>query len=586
LRRYRSLLITYLKPQWRPTLVLAVLLLSSIGLRLVNPPILSGFIDTAIAGGPSHVLVNRALLFLGVALLAQILSVVETYVASNLGLTVTNQLRADLTLHCLNLDMSFHNNHTPGELIERVDGDVEKLTNFYSRLVVELVGNGILLLGILVLLFNIDWRVGLALSLFAIVTLLVMNRLRDVAVPYYRKARQADADLFGFLEERLVGTEDVRANGATAYVMRRLYERSRLVLRDWVKAAATGISAFGVSSVLFALGTTISLALGAMLYQRDAITIGTVYLIFRYTELLNVPIEQINRQFQDLQQAGASIIRIQDLLAQKSAILDDGRYSLPAGEALALQCEHVAFSYAPSEQQAETPPEAVLHDICFDLPPGTVLGLLGRTGSGKTTLTRLLLRLYEPAQGALRLNGMLLRDLRLPVLRQRVGMVTQEIQLFNASVRDNLTLFDPHIPESRVLDALEEVGLIEWYRTLPQGLDTQLAPDGSGLSAGEAQLLAFVRVFLRDPGLVILDEASSRLDPATESQLERAINHMLQGRTAIIIAHRLRTVQRADRIMILEEGRQVEYGERERLAGDPDSHFAQLLKTGLQEALV
>jgi len=562
-----------------------VLLLSSIGLRLVNPRILSGFIDTAIEGGPSRILVNRALLFLGVAVLVQILSVVETYVASNLGLTVTNQLRADLTLHCLNLDMSFHNNHTPGELIERVDGDVEKLTNFFSRLIVELAGNGILMLGILVLLFNIDWRVGLALSLFAAVTLLVMNRLRDVAVPYYRKARQADADLFGFLEERLAGTEDVRANGATAYVVRRLYERSRLVLRGWVKAAATGISAFGVSSVLFALGTTISLALGAMLYQSDAITIGTVYLIFRYTELLNVPIEQINRQFQDLQQAGASIIRIQDLLSLKSAIRDDGRASLPVSEALALQCENVVFSYAPSEEQAETPPEAVLHDICFDLPPGTVLGLLGRTGSGKTTLTRLLFRLYEPSNGALRLNGVLLRDLPLATLRQRVGMVTQEIQLFNASVRDNLTLFDPHIPEARVLDALEEVGLMDWYRNLPQGLDTQLAPDGSGLSAGEAQLLAFVRVFLRDPGLVILDEASSRLDPATESRLERAIDHLLKGRTAIIIAHRLQTVQRADRIMILEEGRQVEFGERERLAYDPDSRFAQLLQTGLQEAL-
>jgi len=178
-----------------------------------------------------------------------------------------------------------------------------------------------------------------------------------------------------------------------------------------------------------------------------------------------------------------------------------------------------------------------------------------------------------------------LRDLSLADLRQRVGMVTQEIHLFNASLRDNLTLFDPAISDERILDALQELGLMDWYRSLPQGLDAKLAPGGSKLSAGEAQLLAFARVFLRDPGLVILDEASSRLDPATEARLERAIDRLLAERTAIIIAHRLGTVRRADRIMILENGRQVEYGERERLARDPNSHFARLLKTSLQEAL-
>jgi len=583
--QYRVLLVAYFKPQWRQAILLALLLLGSIGLRLINPRILSGFIDAAVEGGPTRGLLDGALLFLGVALLGQVISVVETYVATNVGLTVTNQLRADLTLHCLNLDMSFHNNRTPGELIERVDGDVGKLGNFFSRFIIEILGNGVLMIGILIVLFTIDWRAGLALSIFAIATLLLINRLRDVAVPHYRKARQTSADLMGFLEERLSGTEDVRANGAVAYVMRRLYERSRLVLRAWVKASAIGMGSFGFTMILFAVGTTISLALGAYLHRLDLITIGTVYLIFRYTELLNTPIEQINRQFQDLQQAGASIVRIQDLLSARSAIHDDGQATLPTGKALAIQFENVSFGYAPSDEQAESAPDIVLQDISFDLPPGTVLGLLGRTGSGKTTLTRLLLRLYDPTQGALRLSGMELRDVRLPALRRQVGMVTQEIQLFNASLRDNLTLFDPAIPDERVLDALQELGLLDWFHALPQGLDTKLAPGGSGLSAGEAQLLAFARVFLRDPGLVILDEASSRLDPATEQRLERAVDQLLEGRTGIIIAHRLGTVQRADRIMILENGRQIEYGEREHLARDPDSHFAQLLETGLQEAL-
>jgi ABC-type multidrug transport system fused ATPase/permease subunit len=166
-----------------------------------------------------------------------------------------------------------------------------------------------------------------------------------------------------------------------------------------------------------------------------------------------------------------------------------------------------------------------------------------------------------------------------------VGVVTQEIQLFHASVRDNLTLFDPSVSEARLAAVLRELGLASWCDSLPAGLATRLAPDGSGLSAGEAQLLAFARVFLQDPGLVILDEASSRLDPATERRIELALDRLLRDRTAIVIAHRLATVRRADTIVILEDGAIKECGPRERLANDPGSHFAELLRLGLEEAL-
>jgi ATP-binding cassette subfamily B protein len=213
--------------------------------------------------------------------------------------------------------------------------------------------------------------------------------------------------------------------------------------------------------------------------------------------------------------------------------------------------------------------------------PGQVLGLLGRTGSGKTTVARLLFRLYDPAAGAVRVGGVDLRQTSADGLRRRVGVVTQDVQLFHASVRDNVTFFDPTQPDRRVMAVLEELGLGPWLRALPEGLDTRLAPGGGGLSAGEAQLLAFARVFLRDPGVVILDEASSRLDPGTERLLERAIDRLLAGRTAIVIAHRLATVERADRIAILEDGRVAEEGERAVLARDPDSRFGRLLRAGL-----
>jgi len=227
-----------------------------------------------------------------------------------------------------------------------------------------------------------------------------------------------------------------------------------------------------------------------------------------------------------------------------------------------------------------------LAGLSFRLEPGSVLGLLGRTGSGKTTLARLIFRLYDPQSGWIEINGMDVRQTQLETLRRNIAIVTQDVQLFRASVRDNLTFFDRSISDEQILVTLDELELGEWLRSLPQGLDTELDTGNRSLSAGEAQLLAFARVFLRNPGLVILDEASSRLDPATEQRLERAIDKLLQNRTAIIIAHRLGTLHRADEIMILESGEVSEYGGRQQLAADSSSRFYQLLQTGLEEVLV
>jgi ABC-type multidrug transport system fused ATPase/permease subunit len=608
LKQYTELLSKYLSPQRYKVMWLGLLLCANIALQLYNPQVLRGFIDRALAGDLTDSLWGAAALFLGIALVSQALSIANAYLSQSVGWTATNALRADLAAHCLSLDMSFHKARTPGELIERIDGDINTLATFFSQMVLLVIGNALLLLGILVLLWWEDWRVGVMLTAFTTVMLYVLQRNRALAVPASLAMRQAHAKLYGFLEERLAGLDDIRANGAGAYTARRFGGLQHDVFQAVWKFEAWMAWIDIVTMTLFGSGIVIALALGAWLYYQGAMSVGAVFLIVRYTQMLRDPMQQIMRQLQEFQKATAAIIRSREFFNLRSQ-LPDGDKALVTHGALSVTFRNVSFEYDDTLWQGKvTTTDAstvmfhdtsaavranrngngrmTLHDIAFRLEAGKVLGLLGRTGSGKTTLARLLMRLYDPNSGAIELNDVNMRAVRLHDLRRHIGMVTQDVQLFHATLRDNLTLFRANVPEARILSAIEELGLCEWYRSLPDGLDTLLAPSGSGLSAGEAQLLSFARVLLRDPALVILDEASSRLDPATEQRIERAVDKLLRGRTGIIIAHRLATVQRADEILILDEGRIAEYGERVVLATNPTSRFAQLLRTGLEEVLV
>ncbi len=576
-KQYGDLLARYLKPQWVRVSLLAVVLLSSIGLQLINPQIVRYFIDTATGGGALGALVNAALLFLGIALFTQILSVIATYVGENVGWLATNMLRVDLALHCLRLDMPFHKTHTPGEMIERIDGDVTAISKFFSQFVIQVLGNVLLMVGVLVLMLREDWRIGLVLSAFAVVSAYILNRTRSIAVPAMTAERQASAEQFGFLEERLAGLNDIRTNGAGRYVMVGMYRAARELYKKgrngWRMEGVLWMITIG----LFTVGYILTFAVGAYLFKAGAITLGTMYLFFQYTEMLRHPLDQITEQLKDLQKAAAGIGRVQQLYSTPVGIEDGPGVAFPSGP-LSVEFDGVSFGYGDEEM--------VLRDLSFKLKPGRVLGLLGRTGSGKTTITRLIFRLYDPAEGVIRLGGQDIRLAGLDDLRSHIGMVTQDVQLFQASVRDNLRLFDASVSDERILEVLNDLGLGNWYRALPNGLDTELGPGGGGLSAGEAQLLAFTRVFLKDPGLVMLDEASSRLDPATEQLIERAVDKLLLNRTGIIIAHRLQTVQRADEILVLDEGQILEHGARSCLVADPNSRFSHLLRTGLEEVLV
>ncbi len=567
---YVDLFRRYVGPRWRRATLLGVLLLSSIGLQLVGPQLLRAFIDGALGGVALERLATIALAFVGVALLTQALTAGASYVGEDLGWSATNALRADLALHCLRLDMSFHKTRTPGELIERIDGDVTALAVFFSRFVVNVFGNLLLLVGVLIVVAREDLRAGAALTVFAAVAIFVMaGPLRTVAVKWWAQVREVSAQMYGFIGERLAGTEDIRSSGAEAHVMDGLALHHRAWLAARRRAFLAGTLLFSASTLSFAVGNAMSFGIGAYLWSQGAITLGTVYLLFRYTDMLRQPIEQVRRELEQMQQAVASVGRVNELLHTQSRLPDGCGASLASGP-LAVELEAVSFGYDET---------LVLRDISLRLAPGEVLGVLGRTGSGKTTLARLLLRFYDPTAGRIRLGGVDVRDARLDEVRARATLVSQDVQLFHATVRDNVTFFDTTVDDERVTGVLERIGLGEWLRA--RSLETPML--AGGLSAGEAQLLAFARVFVRDPGLVILDEASSRLDPATERQIERAIDALLRDRTAIVIAHRLATVQRCDRIVVLEDGRVVEHGPRKALAADPSSRFAQLLRTGLEQ---
>ena len=568
---YRVTLSTYLRPHRGRVVVLMLLLLGSIGLQLVIPLILRDFIDSAMAGSAVASLTTAGIAYLIAGILNQLLDAGASYLGTDIGWSATNQLREELTSHLFSLDMGFHNDTTPGEMIERVDGDVTAISEFISRFLVRLIAAGVLLTGVVIVCWFESPAMGLTITLYVVAVLAFLIRLRKVAVAAAEEERETSARLYGFIEERLAGVDDIRSLGAGRFTMTRFIP----VMRDfytrttnaWRKRIMVWVSA----NTAFWAGDALALIVGVWLTVRGSITVGTAFLILQYVQLVRRPIEQMTQELQELQKAAGGIIRI-DQLRHLGSSIPDGAEDLPAGP-LAIEFDDVSFAYEE---------RGVLDGISFSLAAGKSLGLLGRTGGGKTTLTRLIARLYDPDWGVVRVGGHDLRSLRSESLRRSVGVVTQDVQLFEATVRDNLTFFAER-PDEEILSVLERVGLGPWIGQL--GLDTRLGAGGQGLSAGEQQLLAFARVFLQDPGVVILDEPSSRLDPITEMLLATATERLYAGRTVVIIAHRLETVRTADEIMVVDAGRIVEHGSRQALAADPTTRYAALLATGRGDLL-
>ncbi len=570
----------FIRYAWGEAPLLALLLVLTCGATaaiLVSPQLVRLFLDQAQASASLAALVRTATRYVLLALLAQALTLARTYVGELIAWRSTNRLREDMAEHCLKLDMDFHKTHKPGELMERLDNDVNETRGFFSTLFTELGSTALLFFGVIGFLWAEDWRLGASALTVTALIVAVFPRINRARLPHMTRVREVHARLSGDLQEWVQGREDIQASSSVDVMLGRLEKRygeryqasMKLLPVNTLSNVLPGLVLF----LAYALAYTLSSGLAGA-----ALGVSSFAMVLLYIGKLEMPIHMIQNSFMWMSAAEASFDRIAELLGERPA-LKTGTLRIEPHGGLGLSIRDLSFAYDDRE---------VLSGINLELAPGEQLGLLGRTGSGKTTLTRLIMHLYEPRSGSVSLvtdsGSFEPAELEPACLNRLVAMVTQEVELLSATVRDNLTLYDRDISDEAVLRAMEAVSMTDWLWRQGAGLDTKM--NGTqGLSAGEAQLLALARVFLRDPALVILDEASSRLDPATERKMQKAVAALLKGRSAVIIAHRLDTVRRVDRIAILEDGRVLEQGSRAELEADPDSSYRALLRTGMEEAL-
>jgi ATP-binding cassette subfamily B protein len=586
-QRLRRLL-PYLKRD-RRRLTLTLLLLIPVALAAAVQPLLVGQAISVLRREPtapwlSGLPVPQALqLLIGLLLVAVLLRLglqgIQSYNVQAVGQRLTARIRDDLFGHAMALSLRFHDRTPVGKLLTRLTSDVDALAEVFGSGAVGVLGDLVTLMVIAATMITIEWRLGLLLLVSQVpVTagiLWLQKRYRKANYRVREELSQLNADL----QENLQGLEVVQ-------MFRREQRNSERFARstDAYRGAVTGtilydsaISAFIEWVALAAVAAV--LALGGAMVTGGAMGLGTLTTFILYSQRLFDPLRQLAERFTQIQGGLTAVERIGELLEEPIEI-QDSRFlpSVPTRAAAATAAEvifeNVSFSYRPDEP--------ILREISFRIAPGEHVALVGPTGCGKTTVIRLLCRLYEPQRGRILLDGDDISTLPQATLRQRLGVVLQDTFLFSGTVADNLRL-DAPISSDQLQQTCQELGLTPLLQRLPDGLASQLRERGANLSSGERQLLAVARVALRDPAVLVMDEATAFMDPSTEATLQRDLGVLLQGRTAVVIAHRLATVEAADRILVLQKGRLVEQGNHRELraAGGLYARLAELQERGL-----
>jgi len=493
-------------------------------------------------------------MLLGAVVLRLALQGSQSFLVQTIGQRLTARLRVDLFRHALNLSLSFHDRTPVGKLLTRLTSDVDALAEVFGSGAIGVLADLVTLAVIASLMLSIDMRLGLLLLALQLpVAYLVINLQQRYRKANYR-VREELGQLNADLQENLQGLEVVQM------FRREQLNSERFALTNAKYRRAVDGTIFYDSAIsallewVALIAVALVLAIGGGLVGAELIGLGTLTTFILYSQRLFDPLRQMAERFTQIQGGLTAVERIGELLDQPLEIIESSQPAAP--QTLAEQqgeviFEEVSFGYRDNEP--------ILKDLNLRIAPGEHVALVGPTGSGKTTVIRLLCRLYQPQQGRILLDGVNIQDLPIPELRRRLGVVLQDTFLFSGSVADNLRL-DSQIPRPDLERLCGDLGLEPLLERLPQGLDTPLRERGGNLSSGERQLLAVARVALRNPSVLVMDEATAFMDPATEATLQRDLGRLLDHRTAIVIAHRLATVEASDRILVLKRGVLVEQG--------------------------
>jgi ATP-binding cassette, subfamily B, bacterial len=541
----------------RGRLVLAALaVILSTGVTIAGPLLIAYGIDEGINEGDRDALRTAALGFLALALVKPVLERAKILLAAQVAERFLGALRVAAFTHLQRLPLAFFESERAGVLVSRLTADVQSLTLFVRQIFVE-VSAALLLLGATIVALVVLSPALAAACLVALPVLVVATAyFHRHSRPAYTAIRDRVAETMSALQEGLTGMRVVQSFNREQAIFERYLRPSWALVAAWRRAAFVNVRFFP-SIVIAQIVITVSVLLtGGLLYQRELVTTGVIAAFILYAYSLIDPILILGDWLDELQSGRAALTKIVALLETPVAVRERAdAVDLPEGGA--LEARSVQFGYV-----ADLP---VLHDIDLRVETGEHLALVGATGAGKSTLAKLLARLYDPVVGEVRYEGVDLRDARLDNLRRTIALVPQEGHLFSGTILDNIRLARPEATEEDVAAALEHIGARERFEVLPDGLRTEVQTRGLRLSAGERQLVGLARVALANPAVMVLDEATSSLDPGTEEVVERALGILTEGRTVITIAHRLTTAERADRIAVLDAGRLVETGTHEEL---------------------
>ena len=530
---------------------------------LAEPLIIGYAIDEGLVAGSLAVIYTMVALYVGVNVVTWVFSYVQTIGMGWVGQHMILDLRNALFGHLQSLSLQFYSEQKAGWIISRLTNDIENFNNLLNDGVQNLVKNGLTLIGVFIAIFFVDWRLALATISILPVMVIGTSIFRIQSWKAYRAAREAVAEIAGHLQENISGMRVVQAFTSEKKSAARFDERNHAYRRANARATVLSAVYFPGVELLGSVGLAVVLLYGGYRVVAGAMSVGELVAFVGLLNMFFQPIQMLSQLYSDLQSTVASLEKVFAVLDTESDRADS-----PDARDLQdlrgdVQFDRVSFAYGE---------DVVLDDVSFQIKPGETLAIVGETGAGKSTVVKLLSRFYDPTGGAVRVDGEDLRSVRGSSLRRYMGVVLQDTFLFTGTIKENIRYGRPDATDEEIVAAAKTVGADEFIRRFPDGYDTQVRERGGRLSVGERQLVSFARALLADPRLLVLDEATSSVDLMTEARIEEALDKLLEGRTSIVIAHRLSTVRGADRILVMGKGRVIEQGTHDELLERPSAY--------------